>query len=164
MFTLTYDQWNAIIEEVIGDYIDLFDAMGKTATSIKLSKSLVDKLKQKGSVNISDGDWQFLLAIELYDDEIGGFKISLLSLERRDDFDQAIREAAASQGASFEDIRNFEAEHGLNLIDEILDQIEEEYAIIAQGDGSIVFELVVFDSEDLDNNARLGNDLPNSGS
>ena len=61
-------------------------------------------------MDIVDENLHFLLAIELYDDEIGGFKISLMISESFDAFEEIKERAAASHDVTFEDIRNFEAE------------------------------------------------------
>jgi cupin superfamily acireductone dioxygenase involved in methionine salvage len=158
MFTLTYDLWNSIIEEVIDAYAPSFEAMQNMADSIQLSRSLVEELKLKGAKELAGDNRQFLLTIEPYDDEIGGFKILLVMAESVDAFEKIVADAIASQGFSWEDIVNFEAEHGLNLADEILNRIEEEHEVYAENsDVDLVFELAIFDSEDIDNNSRIGN-------
>jgi hypothetical protein len=78
--------------------------------------------------------------------------------ESVDAFEKIVADGIASQGFSWEDIVNFEAEHGLNLADEILNRIEEEHEVYAENsDVDLVFELAIFDSEDIDNNSRIGN-------
>jgi DNA-binding LytR/AlgR family response regulator len=109
-------------------------------------------------VDIVDETRHFLLAIELYDDVIGGFKISLFISESLDAFEEIKERAAAAHDVTFEDIRNFAAEHGMNMAGEILDRIEERYSVYAEETGEdIVFELVVFDSKNIDSNNLMGN-------
>ena len=156
MYSLTYDIWNAIIDEAIDAYSPLFEVMQRAADGVILSKSLVDKLKQEGFMDLVSENRQFLLAIELYDDLIGGFKISLMASESLDAFEEIKERSTAAHDVSFEDIRNFEAEHGLDMAEEILDGIEEKYSVyVEEASEDIVFELVIFDSEDIDNNSRM---------
>jgi hypothetical protein len=158
MYSLTYDLWNAVIDEAVDAYSSLFEAMQRAASSVSLSKSLVDELKRKGTIEIVNDTQRFLLAIELYDDGIGGFKISLMTSESIDAFQEIKERAAAVYEVALDDIRNFEVEHGLDMSDEILDMIVEKYSVNASEAGEdIVFELVVFDSEDIDNNSIMGN-------
>jgi hypothetical protein len=156
LYSLTYDIWNAIIDEAIDAYSPLFEVMQRAADGIILSKSLVDKLKQEGFMDLVSENRQFLLAIELYDDLIGGFKISLMASESLDAFEEIKERSTAAHDVSFEDIRNFEAEHGLDMAEEIMDGIEKKYSDYVEETGEdIVFELVIFDSEDIDNNSRM---------
>ena len=158
MHILTYDLWNIIVDEAVDAYSPLFEEMQRSADGIELSKSLVDKLKQEGALDVVDENRHFLLAIELYDDGIGGFKISLFISESLDAFDEIKDRAAMAHDVTFEDIRNFEVEHGMNMAEEIMDGIEERYSVYAEEAGvDIVFELVVFDSEDIDSNNLIGN-------
>jgi hypothetical protein len=158
MYSLTYDLWNLIIEEAVDAYAPIFETMHNVADGIQLSRSLVEELKLKGIKGLTGENRQFLLTIEPHDDEIGGFKISLLTAESIDAFEKVNEEAVASQGFSLEDIKNFEAEHGLNMADEILDGIEAEFDVLAEkSEEGLIFELVVFDSEDIDNNSRMAN-------
>jgi hypothetical protein len=158
MYSLTYDLWNLIIEEAVDAYAPIFETMHNVADGIQLSRSLVEELKLKGIKGLTGENRQFLLTIEPHDDEIGGFKISLLTAESIDAFEKVNEEAVASQGFSLEDIKNFEAEHGLNMADEILDGIEAEFDVLAEkSEEGLIFELVVFDSEDIDNNNGMAN-------
>jgi hypothetical protein len=52
LYSLTYDIWNAIIDEAIDAYSPLFEVMQRAADGIILSKSLVDKLKQEGFMDL----------------------------------------------------------------------------------------------------------------
>jgi hypothetical protein len=159
LYSLTYDIWNAVIDEAVDAYSPLFEVMQRAADSIILSKSMVDKLKQAGFMELVSETRQFLLAIELYDDLIEGFKISLMASESLDAFEEIKVRSAAAHDVSFEDVRNFEVEHGLDMTEEILNGIEEKYSVYAEEAGEdIVFELVVFDSEDIDNDSRMTNE------
>jgi hypothetical protein len=156
MYSMTYDLWNTIIDEAVDSYAPFFETMQNVSDSVLLSRSLVEELKLKGAKEVARDDRQFLLTIEPYDDEIGGFKISLLATGRVDAFEAIVEKAAASHKISFENIRNFEIEHGLNMADEILDKIKDEFSIYAErSDHDLIFELVVFDSEDIDNSNRM---------
>jgi hypothetical protein len=158
LYILTYDLWNTIVDEAVDAYSPLFEEMQQTADGIELSKSLVEKLKQEGAMDVVDENRHFLLAIELYDDGIGGFKISLFISESLDAFEEIKERAASAHDVTFEDIRNFEVEHGMDMSTEISDGIEERYSVYAKEAGvDIVFELVVFDSEDIDSNNLIGN-------
>ena len=157
MYILTYDLWNTIVDEAVDAYSPLFEEMQRSADGIELSKSLVDKLKQEGTLDVVDENRHFLLAIELYDDGIGGFKISLFISESLDAFEEIKDRAAMAHDVTFEDIRNFEVEHGMNMAEEIMDGIEERYSVYAnEASEDIVFELVVFDSENIDSNNLMG--------
>jgi hypothetical protein len=156
LYRLTYDIWNAVINEAVDAYSPLFEVMQRAADGIILSKSLVDKLKQERMMDIVDDNRHFLLTIELYDDLIEGFKISLMSSESYDVFENIKERVLEAHDVTFEDIRNFEAEHGLDMADEILNGSEEKYSVYAEkADEDIVLELVIFDSEDIDNNSRM---------
>lgn len=162
MYVLTYELWNSIIENAVDAYASSFEALQNMADSIQLSRKLVENLRKNGSGDLEGYNRQFLLSIEPYDDEIGGFRIILTMVESIETFQKTVADSVASQGFSWEDIVNFETEHGLNLKYEILDRMEEEHAISAEDSGGdLVFELVIFDSEDIDNNSRMGNEAWN---
>jgi hypothetical protein len=79
-----------------------------------------------------------------------------MASESLDAFKEIKERSTAAHDVSFEDVRNFEAEHGLHMAEEILDGIEEKYSVYVEEAGEdIVFELVIFDSEDIDNNSRM---------
>jgi len=162
VYVLTYELWNSIIEKAVDAYAPSFEAFQNMADSIQLSRKLVENLRINGSGDLEGYNRQFLLSIEPYDDEIGGFRIILSMVESIETFEKTVAGSVASQGFSWEDIVNFEAEHGLNLKDEILDKMEEEHSILAEDSGGdLIFELVIFDSEDIDNNSRMGNEAWN---
>jgi len=151
----TYDLWNDVIETVIRLHAPLFEAMKRAKKDLILSRALVDELKNKGFKEIQERDWNFLLIIESYEDEIGGFKIYLLAAEKSEVYQQSKVNAAIAQSTSMEDLRGFEMEHGLDLNEEIFEAIEDFYDISAEStsDG-LLFELVVFDSDDIDDSGR----------
>jgi hypothetical protein len=164
MYNLTYDQWMALIDGVVNAQAPLFQAMRAAADGIRLDKNLADELKLDGQKELNVGDWTFLLALDPHDDVIGGFAISLLAEASLDDFDEAKELVAEVGGFTWPDIRNFEAEHGLNLDDEILETVEKEYGVLAEADDqTILFDMVVFDSQDTDNNCRLGSNSWQAG-
>jgi hypothetical protein len=149
---LTYDLWNGIIENVIDIHATLFEAMHQAAEEIRLSKELVEELKLEGAKEIKKGSWNFTLALEPYADEIRGFSISLISSEDLGAFRQIKTEAAADRGFTSEDIECFEIEHGLEMDGEIFDSMGERFGISAETkDDEVVFELLLFDSQDIDN-------------
>ena len=155
MVAITYDLWNDVIDEVIRIHTPLFEAMRRAERYLILSRALVDELKIKGFKEVQEGEWNFLLIIEPYEDEIGGFKIYLLAAETSEVFQQAKVDAAMSQSASADDLRGFEVEHGLDLDDEIFEAMEDSYDISAEvTTNGMLFELVVFDSDDIDDSGK----------
>ncbi len=152
MYSLTYDLWNDIIDGVIEAHASLFKAMRKAADGINLSKELVEELKLQGVKEIDAEPWHFLLKIEQYNDEIEGFMISLLAAEELGTLEMMKADVAALHGVSMEEISGFEADHGLDLDEEIVNGISEGFGIDAEiADNGVLFELVIFDSEDIDN-------------
>jgi hypothetical protein len=155
MYSLTYDLWKDIINDVIEAHAPLFQAMHKIADKISLSTALVDELKLKGVKEIGEDPWHFLLKIELYGDEIEGFGISILAAEEAIVLEQIKAEAAAARGVSMEEMEGFEADHGLDMDEEIVEGIENDYGITTEfAENGILFDLVIFDSEDIDNSSR----------
>ena len=153
MLSLTYDLWNEIIYDVVEAHAILFDAMHQTADQLKLSKELVEDLKQNGMKDIGDDHWHFTLQIDLLEDKIKGFTISLLAAENMELFELSIAKAAANHGISLEEIQGFEIEHGLEMDEEIFENIIESFNVTTEiTENGVIFELVVFDSRDLDNN------------
>jgi len=152
MYNLTYDLWNDIIGGVIDAHSPLFEAMRQAANRIQISGALIEELKLQGVKEIGVDPWRFLLKIELYGDEIEGFMISLLAAEELVALELMKAEVAMLRGVSLEDLKGFEADHGLDLDEEIIEGMEEGYGITAEiADSGILFELVIFDSEDIDN-------------
>ena len=152
MYSLTYDVWNKIIDEIIAVHAPLFDAMQESAESQKITKEIVDELKADGTKAVKKGQWQFLLSIELYGDDIEGFNIALLSAESLEAFEEVEMGILERSGVHFRDISGFEAEFGTDLMDDVIERIEERYNISSEvGSDEIVFQMVVFDSEDIDN-------------
>ncbi len=153
---LTYDLWNEIIEDVIDSHAPLFEAMHQAANEFKLSREIVEELKLKGIKEIESEPWHFTLAIDLHADDIGGFSISLFSSEDLEAFWLLKGEAAADRGITSEDLEGFEVEHGLEMDEEIFDRIGEGFGISAEAsDDEVVFELLLFDSRDIDNSRAL---------
>jgi formiminotetrahydrofolate cyclodeaminase len=153
VLSLTYDLWNEIIYDAVEAHAILFDAMHQTADQLKLSKELVEDLKQNGMKDIGNGHWHFTLQIDLLEDKIEGFTISLLAAENMELFELSIAKAAANHGISLEEIQGFEIEHGLEMDEEIFENIIESFNVTTEiTEDEVIFELVVFDSRDLDNN------------
>jgi hypothetical protein len=152
MYGFTYDLWKELISDVIDAHDPLFMAMIHAADGLSLSKALIDELKQKGVKEIGDYPWHFLLEINHIADHIEGFSISLLASEDRKVFEQIVADAATDREISWDDIEGFELEHGLDLNEDIFEEIEDIYDIRAQTAKNVVFfELVIFDSQDIDN-------------
>ncbi len=152
MYSISYDLWNDIIDDVIEAHTPLFEAMRQMAGKIQISRALVDELKQKGVKEIGEDPWRFLIKIEPYDDGIGGFAISLMAAESPEIFEQIKAVASSARGISEEDMSGFEAEHGLNMDEEIIKGMQEGFDIKAEpAENGVLFELVLFDSEDIDN-------------
>ena len=152
MFGLTYELWNEIVHDVSTAHSPLFEAMHDAVDGIDISRDLVLELKKNGMIDIGEEPWSFFLQIDPIDDAIEGFRISLISAENIDLFESSIAKSAANHGISLEEIEGFEAEHGLEIYSEIIKTIEELYNITAEiDDGEVLFELTVFDSQDIDN-------------
>jgi len=161
MLSLTYDLWNAIIEDVTEEHAPIFEAMRTAADKIQVNRDLVEELKLKGVTEIMEGALAFLMTIELHDDGIGGFMISLIATESLDALEEIEDEVTESHGFTYSDIENFEAEHGLDLSEEVFKSMEEGYSItVRPGEEIAIFEMVVFDSEDIDDSINLGNAWP----
>lgn len=152
MFALTYDLWKEVLEGVIEAQGPLFSAMQEAANGISLNRELVEELKAAEFKEINNGQWHFLLKIELYADDIGGFGISLLAAEAPEIYEQIKLEAISEHGVSFDDIMGFEAEHGLDMDEEVFKIVEDRFGIGTDyAENGLLFELVIFDSEDIDN-------------
>jgi hypothetical protein len=55
------------------------------------------------------------------------------------------------------DLRNFEIELGINIDEDIFEAIEESYNIFAEETNEeVLFELVIFDSDDIDDSGKFG--------
>ncbi len=155
MYSLTYDLWNEIIDNVVIVHGSLFEAMRQIADHLKLSKAFVEDLKRKGLMEIGDGLWNFLVKIEFVDDKIEGYRISLLAAESAGDFEEIKAKVAADQGFSLEEVEGFELEHGLELDEDIFEEMEASYGVTAKVvEDEVVFEQVIFDSQDLDNSLK----------
>ena len=156
MYNISYDLWNDIIDDCIEAHVPLFEAMRQTADKIHLSKAQLDELKQNGFKEIYSDPWHFLLKIELYDDKIEGFAITLLAAETFEVFDQIKINAASARGVPEEELHGFEAEHGLDIDEEIFKGMSEGFDIAAEpAENGVLFELIVFDSEDIDNSGSI---------
>jgi hypothetical protein len=152
LHSLTYDLWKELIDDVIEAHDPLFMAMQSAAVGLSLSKALVDELKRDGSKEIAEDSWHFLLELEPIADQIEGFRILLSAAEDLLAFEQIVAEASAAREISPHDIEGFELEHGLDLKQDIFEEIEDIYDISAEIiESGIFFELVIFDSQDIDN-------------
>lgn len=152
MFSLTYDLWIEIIDDVVESHAPLFESMHEAAESLYLSSALLDDLKKKGTLEIGTPESRFLLRIDFFEDKIEGFMVSLLAAESLEVFEAVKAEAASDQGFSLQDIEGYELEHGLDLDEEIFAEMEEGYGIFVEMDeDGILFELEIFNSQDLDN-------------
>lgn len=158
MFGLTYDLWNEIINDAVEAHAPLFLAMHRAAEDLQVSPDLVESLKQNGAVELKSDDQNFVLEIDFIEDKIDGFRILLLAAEDLESFETIKADAAMDHGITPEDIEGFELEHGLELDEAIFEEMEDSYQIIVELDEqAVLFELVIFDSQDLDD-ARISDE------
>ena len=152
MFSLTYDLWKEIIEEIAEVHDPLFAAMHQAAEELQLSKALIDDLKSKRELTIANDPWELQLTIEFIEDKINGFIIYLEAIEPQEVFEEIKANVASDNGFSLEEIEGFEIEHGLDIEEEIFEEMEESYGVRTEvGEHEVIFELVIFDSQDIDN-------------
>jgi hypothetical protein len=152
LFSLTYDLWKDIIEDIALAHDSLFAAMHQAAEELQLSAALIDDLKKRRELMIANDPWELELAIEFIEDEINGFRIFLVAKEQLEIFEEIKANIASDQGFSLEEIEGFELEHGLDLQEEIFVEIEDIYGVSAEiRENAIIYELVIFDSQDIDN-------------
>ncbi len=153
MFSLTYDLWKEIIEEIAEAHDPLFAAMHQAAEELSLSKVLIDDLKSKRELTIANDPWELQLTIEFIEDKINGFIIRLEAIEPQEFFEEIKANVAADNGFSLQEIEGFEIEHGLDIEEEIFEEMEESYGVRTEvGENEVIYELVIFDSQDIDNN------------
>ena len=153
MFSLTYDLWKEIIEEIAEAHDPLFAAMHQAAEELQLSKALIDDLKSKRELTIANDPWELQLTIEFIEDKINGFIIYLEAIEPQDILEEIKANVASDKGFSLEEILGFEIEHGLDIEEEIFEEMEESYAVRTEvRENEVIYELVIFDSQDIDNN------------
>ncbi len=158
MFSLTYDIWKEIIEDIALAHDSLFAAMHQAAEELQLSAALIDDLKKKRELTIANDPWELQITIEFIEDEINGFAIFLVAKEPLEILEEIKLNAASDQGFSLEEIEGFELEHGLDIQEEIFVEIEECYGVTAEiRENAVIYELVIFDSQDIDNS--LSRDL-----
>ncbi|MFZ2470378.1 MAG: hypothetical protein WAW52_00400 [Methanothrix sp.] len=158
MFSLTYDLWKEIIEEIALAHDPLFAAMHQAAEELQLSTALIDDLKSKRELTIANDPWELRLTIEFIEDEINGFIIYLDAKEPQETLEEIKANVASDQGFSLDEIVGFELEHGLDMQEEIFVEMEESYGVRAElRENEVIYELVIFDSQDIDNS--LSSDL-----
>ena len=151
MFSLTYDIWKEIIEEIALAHDSLFAAMLQAAEELQLSKALIDDLKSKRELTIANDPWELQLTIEFIEDEINGFIIYLEAKEPLEILGEIKANVASDHGFSLEEIEGFELENGLNMQEEIFEEMEESYGVRAEvRENAVIYELVIFDSQDID--------------
>ena len=152
MFGLTYDIWKEIIDEIALAHDSLFAAMHQAAEELQLSTSLIDDLKSKRELMIANDPWELRLMIDFIEDKIDGFIIYLATVEPLEILEQIKANVASDNGFSLEEMEGFELEHGLDIEEEIFVEMEESYGVQAEvKENEIVYELVIFDSQDIDN-------------
>jgi hypothetical protein len=152
LFSLTYDLWKEIIEDIAQAHDSLFAAMHQAAEELQLTAALINDLKKKRELTIANDPWELQLAIEFIEDEINGFIIFLVAKEPLEILEEIKANIASDQGFSLEEIEGFELEHGLDIQEEIFVEIEESYAVTAEiRENVVIYELVIFDSQDIDN-------------
>lgn len=152
MFGLTYDLWKEIIDEIAIAHDSLFAAMHQTADELQLTADLIDELKSKKELKIANDPWEFLLMIDFIEDKINGFIIYLATAEQLEILEEIKANVASDHGFSWEEIEGFELEHGLDMQEEIFVEMEESYGVRAEvRENEVIYELVIFDSQDIDN-------------
>jgi hypothetical protein len=152
LFSLTYDLWKEIIEGIALAHDPLFAAMHQAAEELQLSKALIDDLKSKRELTIANDPWELQLTIEFIEDKINGFIIYLEAIEPQDILEEIKANVASDNGFSLEDIVGFETEHGLDIEEEIFVEMEESYGVRTEvRENEVIYELVIFDSQDIDN-------------
>lgn len=155
MYSLDYNLWKEIIDDVALEHSSLFVAMHQAAEELQISRTLIDELKNKRDFMIADDPWHLRLQIDFIDDKIGGFRIFIAAAEELDLFELIKAKAAADHGFSLEEIEGFELEHGLDIDEEIFDAIVDSYEIRAEVNcNEVLFRLVVFDSQDIDDSRQ----------
>lgn len=84
-----------------------------------------------------------------------------MAAETSEIYQQAKVDAAIAQSASIDDLRGFEVEHGLDLNDDIFEAMEDSYDISVEvTTNGLLFELVVFDSDDIDDSGKGAESWP----
>jgi len=152
LFGLTYDLWKEIIDEIALAHDSLFAAMHQAAEELQLSAALIDDLKNKRELTIANDPWELQLTIEFIEDKINGFIIYLAAVEPLEILEQIKANVASDHGFSQEEMEGFELEHGLDIEEEIFVEMEESYGVQAEvKENEVVYELVIFDSQDIDN-------------
>jgi len=101
---------------------------------------------------VAEDPGELSLKVDFVGDDIGGFIIFLAIKEELSALEQIKADIASDRGFSLEDIETFEMDSGLDMDEEILVEIEETYGVRAEvtEDEKIVYELVIFDSRDID--------------
>jgi len=150
LFTLTYDLWREIVEDVVISHQPLFESMHQAAEDLDLTTALIEELKRQEELPLP-GDMDFKLVIDFFQDEIEGFIIFLAAEEPQELLSSLIADATEERGFSLKEMQAFELEHGLNMQEEILVEMEETYGIQAEvGADRLIYYLVLFDSQDID--------------
>jgi hypothetical protein len=155
VYNLNYDLWKEIIDDVVFEHSSLFAAVHQAAKEQQLSRNLVDELKNRRGIIIAEEPWHLRLQIDFIEDRINGFKIYVEAAEDLEVFELIKAKSAADYGFSLEELEGFELEHGLDMDEEIFEAIADSYEIKAEfSESEILFELVVFDSQDIDDSRK----------
>jgi hypothetical protein len=155
VYSLTYDLWKEMIDDIAFAHSSLFTAMHQAAEELEISRALIDDLKNKRDLMIADDPWHLQLQIDFIDDEIGGFRIYVAATEELDVLELIKAKTVADHGISLEEIEGFELEHGLDIDEEIFEVMEDSYEIRADFlETEVLFRLVVFDSQDIDDSRQ----------
>lgn len=151
MYGLTYDIWKEIIGEIVLVHDSLFLAMNQAADELQITPAMISELKSKKELAIANESWEFRLMIDFVDDEIKGFLILLAAIEKMDMLELIKANAISDHGFSLEEVEIFSQENGLDMQEEILEEMEESYGVRAEvREDAVVYELVIFDSQDID--------------
>ena len=151
MFGLTYDIWKEIIDEISLAHDPLFAAMHQVELDLQITPAIIEELKNRREITVAEDPWEFKLNIDSVEDEIDGFVIFLAAVEQLDVLEEIKAGVVSDHGFSLEHIEGYELEHGLNMQEEIFEEIEDSYGIRAEvRQNAVVYELMIFDSQDID--------------
>ena len=158
MYNIDYAIWQEMVEYVVYEYAPLFSILHEAARELPLSRTLIDDLKASGELTVSCEPFRISLQIDPINDNIGGFRIYLMASIELSAMKELMSEVADDQGISQEEIDAFEVEQGLDMLGDIFEEIRDGYDIHPEIKGDdIIFSLLVFDSQDIDDSK--GNDI-----
>ncbi len=158
MSEIGYEMWQEMVGDAAIEYAPLFSFMHETAREMPVSRALIEDLKKNKEIKILSDPYELWLQIDLIEDDIGGFRIYLQASEERNTMEELMAKMAEYQGITQKEIEAYEVEHGLDMMGDIFEAIRDGYDIQPEIRGDdIIFSLVIFDSQDIDDSK--GNDV-----